>query len=146
MKDKGLYSTGSFSRSTTLGQRYGTLNGSTITFSVFMLTAPYHFSIVAAPCILSNHGVQTEILYRGSIPAARNLPFVRRLKLRTIIYLRKKQLKEDDGLVRWAEKRGIELKWVSVEDTVEENLGMGKVEVGEVLKVIDDNSLLLSQP
>lgn len=100
-----------------------------------MLTPPYHFSIAACPLEFPRNATNNEILYRGPIPAARNIPFVRRLRLRTIVYLRKKQLKEEDGLVQWSRKRGIELNWVRVEAMGEESLGMGKSEVGEVLKV-----------
>ncbi|WVQ99408.1 hypothetical protein IAU59_006541 [Kwoniella sp. CBS 9459] len=136
-----------------------------------MLTPPYHFSIVAAPSHLetlptpasqalpqvttqgdSQNPTQTQaqvqkqnagpqILYRGSIPAQRNLSFLRRLRLRTLIYLKKKELKDDqDDLVRWAKKRGVRLKWVRAESMGEERLGMGKNEVGEVLKTILDPS------
>ena len=96
-----------------------------------MLTTPYHFSIVACP-ITPGHN---EILYRGSVPAARNLAFMRRLRVRTIVYLLKKPLGEADGLMRWAKKRGVTLKWFMAECMGEESLGMGKKEVGEVLKV-----------
>lgn len=103
--------------------------------SHYMITTPYHFSIVACPYTSSDHAREREILYRGSIPAARNLPFVRRLGLRTIVYLRKKELKADDALLRWAKKCGVEMRWFKVEAMGEESLGMGKTEVGEVLKV-----------
>ena len=96
-----------------------------------MLTTPYHFSIAACPITPGDN----EILYRGSLPAARNLAFLRRLRLRTIVYLLKKPLGDEDGLVRWAKKRGVSLKWVIAESMGEESLGMGKKEVGEVLKV-----------
>jgi len=108
-----------------------------------MLTPPYHFSIVACPSITTLHNrsqddtnAPPELLYRGSIPATRNLPFIKRLGLRTIVYLRKKAIKDDDVLYRWAGKRGVELKWVKAEAMGEEKLGMGKTEVGEVLKII----------
>jgi hypothetical protein len=103
-----------------------------------MLTPPYHFSIVACPAssqIQDDIATPSQILYRGSIPATRNLPFLKRLGLRTVVYCRKKELKEDDPLVRWSKKRGSELKWVKAEGMSEEKLGMGKSEVGEVLKV-----------
>lgn len=40
----------------------------------------------------------------------------------------------------WAAERGIELKWIKAETMKEEKLGMGKTEVGEVLKVILDRT------
>ena len=103
-----------------------------------MLTPPYHFSIVACPStsqIQDDLSTPLQILYRGSIPSTRNLPFLKRLGLRTVIYCRKKELKEDDPLMRWSKKRGSELKWVKAEGMSEEKLGMGKNEIGDVLKV-----------
>ena len=104
-------------------------------FSIHMPTPPYHFSIVSAPFVSAGHGLDAEILYRGSIPAARNLPFLRRLQLGTLVYLQNKELKADDGLMRWARMRGVEMKWIKVEGMVEESLGMGRTEVGQVLRV-----------
>ncbi|WRT66363.1 uncharacterized protein IL334_003318 [Kwoniella shivajii] len=110
-----------------------------------MLTPPYHFSIVASPCpspspILSSSSshVTSEILYRGSLPLPRNQSFIRRLNLKTLVVLRKKQLKEDDPLLKWTRKRGIQVKWVKADEMSEEKLGMGKNEVSEVLKIILD--------
>lgn len=120
-----------------------------------MLTPPYHFSIVACPTTYQVQAqiqddvaaapsstsaaaaapLPSQILYRGSIPTTRNLAFLKRLGLKTVIYCRKKELKADDVLVRWCKKRGAELKWVKAEGMGEEKLGMGKSEVGEVLKV-----------
>lgn len=98
-----------------------------------MFTPPYHFSIVATPSLINPY--PTEILYRGSIPAARNLTSLRRLHLRTLVYLRKKELKDDDALREWAKREKVELRWVKVEEMGEESLGMGRMELGEVLKV-----------
>lgn len=52
-----------------------------------------------------------------------------------MIYCRKKELKKDDPLVRWSKKRGSDLRWVKAEGMSEEKLGMGKNEIGDVLKV-----------
>ncbi|CAD6572417.1 MAG: hypothetical protein TREMPRED_000543 [Tremellales sp. Tagirdzhanova-0007] len=107
-----------------------------------MLTTPYHFSIVACSLDIPPDNVPTnDVLYRGSLPAARNLPFIRRLRLRSIIYLSKKQLAADDGLIRWAENREVQVKWIRVESMGEEGLGMGRSEVGEVLKMILNPSM-----
>jgi hypothetical protein len=109
-----------------------------------MLTPPYHFSIVACPTtsqIQDDPKAPAQILYRGSIPATRNLPFLKRLGLKTVIYCRKKELKADDVFVRWSRKREIDLRWVKAEGMGEENLGLGKNEISDVLKV----SYLLTQ-
>ncbi|BEJ16803.1 hypothetical protein CspHIS471_0602040 [Cutaneotrichosporon sp. HIS471] len=99
-----------------------------------MLTPPYHFSIVAAP--IAPDGEHAQILYRGSIPAARNASFLRRLGIRTLVYLRKKEYKEDDPLVVWAGKQGIDLRWVKAEKMEEETLGMEPEHVTDVLKIL----------
>jgi hypothetical protein len=101
-----------------------------------MLTPPYHFAIAACPLAPpSQHDEPHSILYRGSIPLARNLPFLRRLGLRTIICMRKKPLAEDDVLVRWGKRHNVTVKWIKADPMSEEHLGMGRTEVGEVLKV-----------
>lgn len=113
-----------------------------------MLTPPYHFATVACllakPSCQDDHGEglnglkndhTLEILYRGSIPAERNLPFLRKRRIRTIVYLNKKALKEDDGLVVWANRRKVDLRWIKADKIGEEALGIGKSEVNEVLKV-----------
>jgi hypothetical protein len=102
-----------------------------------MLTPPYHFSIVACPAISQvqdDPKARAQILYRGAIPATRNLPFLKRLGLKTVVYCRKKELKEDDVFVRWSRKREIDLKWVKAEGMGEEKLGLGKNEISDVLK------------
>ncbi|WVW83909.1 hypothetical protein I302_105931 [Kwoniella bestiolae CBS 10118] len=104
-----------------------------------MLTPPYHFSISATSHQPNKDGISSsEILYRGSIPAPRNKSFIRRLNLKTIVVLRKKQLKDDDPLIVWCKKRGVQVKWIKAEEMGEEKLGMGKNEVLEVLKIILD--------
>ena len=103
-----------------------------------MLTPPYHFSIVACPTtpqVPDDPKTPSQILYRGSIPATRNLPFLKRLGLKTVIYCRKKEIKDDDILVRWSQKSGIDLKWIKAEGMGEEKLGLGKNEISDVLKV-----------
>ena len=100
-----------------------------------MLTPPYHFSIVACSLTSIDYASHNDILCRGAIPALRNLPFIKRFNLNTIVYLRKKALPRDDGLVKWAERRNIKLVWVNVEEMNEETLGIGKAEVGQVIKV-----------
>jgi len=105
-----------------------------------MLTPPYHFSIVACPAISQVQAqddpkAPAQILYRGSIPATRNLPFLKRLGLKTVIYCKKKELKEDDVFCRWTRKREIDLRWVKAEGMGEEKLGLGKNEISDVLKV-----------
>jgi hypothetical protein len=52
-----------------------------------------------------------------------------------VIYCRKKELKEDDVFARWAKKRGIDLRWIKAASMGEEDLGLGKNEISDVLKV-----------
>ena len=110
----------------------------TLTYPCSMLTPPYHFSIVACPTtpqVSDDPKTPSQILYRGSIPAIRNLPFLKRLGLKTVIYCRKKEITDDDILVRWSQKRGIDLRWIKAEGMGEEKLGLGKNEISDVLKV-----------
>jgi hypothetical protein len=103
-----------------------------------MLTPPYHFSVVACPAITQvqdDPKTPAQILYRGSIPATRNLPFLKRLGLKTVIYCKKKELKQDDVFCRWSRKRKIDLRWIKAEGMGEEKLGVGKNEISDVLKV-----------
>ncbi|KAK8864395.1 hypothetical protein IAR55_001643 [Kwoniella newhampshirensis] len=101
-----------------------------------MLTPPYHFSIVASPSLPTSTSDEPETLYRGSLPAQRNLSFVKRLRLKTLVVLKKKALKDEDPLNVWATKRGVDVKWFKAEEMEEEKLGMGRNEVGEVLKIV----------
>lgn len=103
-----------------------------------MLTPPLHYSIVACPLTPSSNA--DEVLYRGSIPVRRNIAFLDRLRIRTLLYLRKKELGQDDPMSVWAALRGVDLRWVKAERMSEEKLGMGKSEVGEVMRTILDRS------
>lgn len=100
-----------------------------------VLTPPYHWAIVASPLPCDDDNVAHQILYRGSIPAARNAAFVRRLGVKTLICMRKKPLKETDPFLNWASKNGINVVWVKADKMGEETLGMDRDEVTEVLKV-----------
>ena len=103
-----------------------------------MLTPPLHYSIVACPLTPSSNA--DEVLYRGCIPVRRNIAFLDRLRIRTLLYLRKKELGQDDPMSVWAALRGVDLRWVKAERMSEEKLGMGKSEVGEVMRTILDRS------
>lgn len=100
-----------------------------------VLTPPYHWAIVASPLPCDDDAVAHQILYRGSIPAARNAAFVRRLGIKTLICMRKKPLKETDPFMNWAGKNGINVVWVKADKMGEETLGMDRDEVTKVLKV-----------
>lgn len=65
----------------------------------------------------------------------RNLPFIRRLNLKTVIILAKKPLKDDDDFSVFARKCDIGVRSIKVDKMGEETLGMGKTEIGQVLKV-----------
>lgn len=100
-----------------------------------VLTPPYHWTIVACPLPSDDDAVAPQILYRGSIPAARNAAFVRRLGIKTLICMRKKPLKETDPFLIWAGRQGINVVWVKADKMGEETLGMDRDDVTEVLKV-----------
>ena len=157
-----------------------------------MLTPPRHFAITACPPVpvpFSTLPPDTstppakaddapEILYRGAIPDTRNIAFLRRLRLKTILVLSPKEPKDVESfapgskggpgsgpsgsnvggggmngdvqnlmagsskarsrltpLGRMKKKEGVDVRWIKVDRMGEEKLGMGKTEVGEVLKV-----------
>ncbi|WVO16284.1 hypothetical protein L204_103959 [Cryptococcus depauperatus] len=97
-----------------------------------MISPPYHFNIASCP----SSSTSAEILYRGAIPAERNLAFVSRLGLKTIILLRKKALKSDEALSLWAKREGVSVVWIEAEEMGDEKLGIGKADVGQVLKLV----------
>ena len=112
-----------------------------------MLTPPLHFAIACAP---PQHAASTssQILYRGAVPIKRNLEFVDRLQLKTILVVSKKEPKADSDVVKWAEGLGlgaagkgkgkcrkVEIKWIKAGKMEGEELGMGRAEVNEALKV-----------
>jgi hypothetical protein len=115
-----------------------------------LVTPPYHFSIVASPSIAATQQPSTpetsrQILYRGAIPASRNLPFLRHLRLRTVLYFSKKELVEEDAFNIWARRRNVRLIWLKASSMSEEKLGVGRTEVGEALKVGWSSFLLLTE-
>lgn len=68
---------------------------------------------------------------------------MRRLGIKTLVCLRKKPLKDEDAVVRWSKRRGIDVKWVKAETMGEETLGMERPEVGEVLQVSEALAILI---
>lgn len=100
-----------------------------------MLTPPFHFSIVACPL---NTGSPNEILYRGATPAQRNFSHLARLRLKTIVYIRHNALDHHAPLSTWAEGRNVKLHWVKGDEMTEEKLGIGRTEIGEIIKIILD--------
>jgi protein tyrosine/serine phosphatase len=104
-----------------------------------MITPPYHFAIASCP-LGPTPASSSEILYRGAVPVARNLKHIERLGLKTLLYLRSTPLGDDDPVHSWATGRDVDLRWVKSDAMTEEKLGMGRSEVGEVLKIILDPS------
>ena len=103
-----------------------------------MLIPPYHFSIVSSPLAFPpDQSVDTsnEVLYRGSVPAQRNIPFVTSKRIRTVVYLRRDEIVPDEAVGVWSKAQEVELRWIKAEVMGEERLGVGKNEVGEVLRV-----------
>jgi hypothetical protein len=96
--------------------------------SLPLLLPPYHLSLVLSS------PKSSESIYRGSYPHARNLRFLRRLQLRTIVSLTPAPLPA--ATLAWAEKEGIECVWFEVGAAGEESLGSGlKDGVKEALQV-----------
>ncbi|ODO08827.1 hypothetical protein L198_00560 [Cryptococcus wingfieldii CBS 7118] len=91
--------------------------------SARMVTPPYHHSIVST--------APTNLLYRGAIPALRNLHFIATLQLKTFVVLSKKSLEDDHPLLRWAKQTGVTIYWEAAEQMSEEKLGMGRPQVDQ---------------
>lgn len=100
-----------------------------------VLTPPYHCAIVACPLPSDGEAAASQILYRGSIPAARNATFVRRLGIQTLVCMRKKPFRDTDPFPQWAAKNGITVIWIKADKMGEEALGMDRDQVTDVLKV-----------
>ncbi|WVQ72582.1 hypothetical protein IAR50_002140 [Cryptococcus sp. DSM 104548] len=98
-----------------------------------MVTPPYHHSIVST--------APTNILYRGAIPALRNLRFIEALHIKTFVVLSKKELQDDHPLRQWAKQTGVTIHWEAAEHMSEEKLGMGRPQVDQVLKMILDTTM-----
>ncbi|EIW70663.1 hypothetical protein TREMEDRAFT_61171 [Tremella mesenterica DSM 1558] len=81
------------------------------------------------------------ILYRGSIPVRRNFRFLNRLKIKTLLVLREKPLKEQHECSLWSKRNGVVVIWIKAEQAGEERLGIGKKEVEDVLKVVLDTKM-----
>lgn len=105
-----------------------------------MLTPPFHFGIVACP-LSSTPSTSSEILYRGAVPAKRNFAHLDRLRIKTILYLRSAPLDEDDSLAVWGSSKSCRMVWVKADEMTEEKVGIGKNEMGEVIKTILDPSV-----
>ena len=96
--------------------------------SLPLLLPPYHLALSLASLN------SAESVYRGSYPHARNLRFLRRLGLRTVLSLTPGPLPE--ATLAWAEKQGIQCIWLEVGAAGEESLGTGlKEAVKEGLQV-----------
>ncbi|PWN41424.1 hypothetical protein IE81DRAFT_330931 [Ceraceosorus guamensis] len=86
-----------------------------------------------------------QTLYRGSHPKARNLPFLSRLRLRSILSLTPKPLSKsgpfkasDDRIEEWAQRRGCRLEWIECEKGKEEEVALDRESADRAIAFILD--------
>lgn len=84
----------------------------------------------------------SQALYRGSHPKPRNLPFLRRLRLRSILSLTPKPLASSGpskeaaaAIVSWAESSSCRLEWVECEKGKEKEVTLDKESADRAIAV-----------
>lgn len=102
------------------------------------LIAPLRFSIIAYSTIPStqiNHP-SAQSVYKGGFPRKRNIPFLRRLRLKTIISLIPKPLGSlDEEVSDWAQSANVTLIHVKCEKPKEDGGGLSKEAAAKALLV-----------
>jgi len=101
------------------------------------LIAPLRFGIVAHPIDISpNSSVSNQSIYKGAFPRRRNLPFLSRLRLKTILSLTPKSLEVlDEDVSNWAKSNSISLIHVKCEKPKDDGGGLSKEAAGKALVV-----------
>ncbi|UZJ52569.1 hypothetical protein CBS101457_001889 [Exobasidium rhododendri] len=110
------------------------------------LIAPLRFSLVAHPVDISaNSPVLTQSIYRGAFPHRRNIPFLSRLRLKTVLSLTPKPLEVlDKAVADWAKSSGVSLVHVKCEKPKDDGGGLSKEAAGEaLLHLLDSRQLPL---
>jgi hypothetical protein len=101
------------------------------------LIAPLRYRIVAHPIDISSSGpVSTQSIYKGAFPRRRNLPFLSRLRLKTILSLSPKSLEAvDEDVCQWAKSQGISLIHVKCEKPKDDGGGLSREAASQALLV-----------
>jgi tyrosine-protein phosphatase OCA6 len=91
-----------------------------------LLVPPFHFgTVIDKPC-----------LYRGSYPRHRNLEFLRRLRLRTILSLTPQTLGDDSEIARWCQAEGVRLVHITVDVEKKKSNVLGHMEAKAALEIL----------
>lgn len=101
------------------------------------LIAPLRFSIVAHPIDISPYSpISIQSIYKGAFPRRRNLPFLSRLRIKTILSLTPKALEIlDEEVDNWAKNNAISLIHVKCEKPKDDGGGLSKEAAAKALLV-----------
>lgn len=104
------------------------------------LLVPLRFLTVAQPVnVGSSSAVLTQSLYKGGFPRRRNLPFLSRLRLKTILSLTPKPLDVlEEDVSQWAKSNDISLVHVKCEKPKDDGGGLSKEAAAKALMVSDE--------
>lgn len=98
---------------------------------------PLRFAIVAQPIdITTSSSLTAHSIYKGGFPRKRNLPFLSRLRLKTILSLTPKPLDAlDEEVTSWAKKDNVTLVHVKCEKPKDDGGGLSKEAAAKALLV-----------
>lgn len=108
------------------------------------LLVPLRFSIVAQSVdVGSSSAISPLSLYKGGFPRRRNLPFLSRLRLKTIVSLTPKSLDAlDEDVCQWAKSNNVTLVHVKCEKPKDDGGGLSKEAAAKALMHILDSRQL----
>lgn len=98
-----------------------------------LLVPPLRFSVAAANPSTLPPASSTSTLYRGAYPRQRHLPFLSRLKLKSILSLTPKPL--DETIADWANHHSIKIIHIRCEKPKEEAGGLTRESAAKALMV-----------
>lgn len=98
---------------------------------------PLRFGIIAQPIdITTSSSLTAHSLYKGGFPRRRNLPFLSRLRLKTVLSLTPKSLdKLDEEVTDWAKQNIVTLVHVKCEKPKDDGGGLSKEAAAKALLV-----------
>lgn len=101
------------------------------------LVAPLRFGIVAHPIeARPSKAVSQQSIYKGSFPRRRNLPFLSRLRLQTVLSLTPKPLEAlDADVCSWAKKTDVSLVHIKCDKPKEDGGGLSREGAAKALLV-----------
>jgi hypothetical protein len=108
------------------------------------LLVPLRFSVVAQSVDVGSSSATSPLsLYKGGFPRRRNLPFLSRLRLKTIVSLTPKSLNAlDEDVSQWAKNNNVSLVHVKCEKPKDDGGGLSKDAAAKALMHILDSRQL----